>query len=176
MIKTLSLLTLFTYFLFAQNFGSETRVSLFNIGLDATEQFSLERFHRSILVSPFFIEKEKFGFGVYANPFIKKKYNSQGFEQFESLINSYLINFRFRYSEPVFQNIGVSFDLAYVDGNLYKWKDIVITWLELGFNYKIDYSTQLFLGYKYILNSNDSDIDFNGLYLNFIFGHSFLRR
>ena len=92
------------------------------------------------------------------------------------LIDSYLINSRLRYLKPILKNIKASFDIAYVDGNFYKWKDVIITWLEMGVNYKFNYSTQLFLGYKYILNSNDSHINFNGLYLNLVFGHSFLRK
>lgn len=155
---------------------SHTRISFLNFGLDVTNQISINNYYRSILFVPFLIEKNAFGFGVYANPFIRKKYNAAGFQEFESLINSYLINFRFRYYKPVFKKFDLSFDLAHGDGNMYGWKDIVISWVELAAHYRINYSTRLFLGYKYMLNSNDSDIDFNGFYLNLVFGHSFIYR
>ena len=177
MVRILFLLIPSISFLFpAQDFDSETRISLFNVGVEATNQISIEKSHRSILFIPLFIEKKNMGFGIYANPFIKDQYNEAGFQEFDPLIDSYLINFRFRYLKPIWREVKLSFDIAYGDGNLYKWKDIIITWFELGFNYQFNYSTQLFLGYKYILNSNNNEIDFDGFYLNLIFGHSFLRR
>ena len=159
-----------------QSIDSEKRVSFFNIGLDATSQFNLDKLHRSVVLVPFFIEKNNVGFGIYANPFIKEQYNDAGFQEFEPLIDSYLINFRFRYLRPIWKDAKLSVDLVHGDGNIYNWKNIVINWFELGFNYRFNYSSQLFLGYKYIINSNSNQIGFNGLYLNLIFGHSFLRR
>ena len=151
------------------------RVSFLNIGLDVQNQFNIDNFHRSILLVPILFERGDLGFGVYANPFLNSS-NNLGYEQFGPLIDSYLVNFRLRYYKPFWKDVKLAIDLAHADGNLYKWKDIVISWLEIGFNYKLNYSSQLFLGYRYILNSNDSSIDFNGIYFNLIFGHSFLRR
>ena len=53
------------------------------------------------MVVPFFVEKNNIGFGIYASPFIKEQYNDAGFQEFEPLIDSYLINFRFRYLWPI---------------------------------------------------------------------------
>ena len=151
------------------------RVSFLNIGLDVQNQFNIDNFHRSILLVPILFERGDLGFGVYANPFLNSN-NNLGYEEFGPLIDSYLVNFRFRYYRPVWKDVKLSIDLAHADGNLYKWKDVVVSWLEIGFNYRLSYSSQLFLGYKYIVRSNDNSIDFNGIYFNLIFGHSFLRR
>ena len=169
------ILIFFSSFILAfQKSVSDTRISFLNFGLDATSQISIDNYHRSILVAPFLIEKDRFGLGMYANPFIRKKYNTAGFQEFEALVDSYLINLRFRYSRSAFKQVDFFFDLAYADGNVYNWKDIVVSWIELGAHYRINYSSRLFLGYKYILDSNDPDIDFNGLYFNLVFGHSFI--
>ena len=159
-----------------ENIDFKSRISFLNIGIDINNHFNLDNFHRSILIVPVFYERNDMGFGIYVNPFIKTDNNDLGYESFSPLIDSYLVNFRFRYFKPLSKDVKLSFDLAYSDGNVYNWKDIVISWFEFGFNYKLSYSTQLFLGYKYILNSNDSSIDFNGVHFNLIFGHSFLRR
>ena len=177
MKKFVCLLVFFSSFILTyQKNIPGARVSFFNFGLDATNQINIDNCYRSILFVPFLIEKDRFGFGVYANPFIRKKYNTAGFKEFDSLINSYLINFRFRYYKPVFKEIDFSFDLAHGDGNLYNWQDIVISWVELAVHYRVNYSTQLFLGYKYMLSSNEPNIDFNGFYLNLVFGHSFIHK
>tara|TARA_Y100001960_G_C14429577_1_gene707074 strand:- start:79 stop:618 length:540 start_codon:yes stop_codon:yes gene_type:complete len=174
MIKIIYLLIILSHFLLAEKIlNSNLRISVLNFGLEATNQFNFENSHRFILFSPFFIEKNNFGFGLYANPFIKKKYSEQNYQEFEPLQDSYLLNFRLRYFNYISNDIEGYFDFAYGDGNLYKWKNIAINWIELGLNYRINYSARLFIGYKYMLKTNAPDIDFNGFYLSLIFGHSF---
>ena len=168
------------FFLFSllytnENSDFKSRISFLNIGLNIENHFNIDNFHRSIVIVPIFFDKGDLGFGVYANPFLNSN-NNLGYEEFGPLVDSYLVNFRFRYYKPVWKDVKLSIDLAHADGNLYNWKDIVLSWVELGFNYKLSYSSQLFLGYKYIINSNDRSINFNGVYFNLIFGHSFLRR
>ena len=163
-------------------FKEEARISLLNFGLDITNQSNSKELYKSVSLVPIMIEKEFFdnnlgflGFGIYISPFIEETYHN-GYQQFDELINSYFINLRLRYSKPIFKNINAIIDIAHGDGNLYKWKNIIITWLEFGVHYRVNYTSRVFLGYKYTLNTNENKIDFDGLYINFIFGHSFIRK
>ncbi len=132
--------------------------------------------YRSVYVIPIMIERENFEVGLYVTPFIKEKYDSFGNYQYDKILDSYLLNFRARLIAPTrYQKINVFVDFAYSDGNLYDWKDIRISWIEIGFYSRIGHTGKLLIGYKHNLDTNQN-IDISGLFANIIFGHSFLIR
>jgi hypothetical protein len=87
-----------------------------------------------------------------------------------------LVNLRLRFiGDTLNDKIKVFSDLAYSDGNALKWKDIRVSWLEVGIFSRINYTTKIFMGYKKTLNAN-VDVDIDGFFVNLAFGHSFLKR
>ena len=71
----------------------------------------------------------------------------------ELLLDSYLVNLRLRFiGDTLNDKIKVFSDLAYSDGNALKWKDIRVSWLEVGIFSRINYTTKIFMGYKKTLN------------------------
>ena len=152
----------------------DTRISFLNFGLDLTKYTDFHELHRSILMIPVNIEIDNFEVGLYLTPFNKEVYDGFGNYVYNNLIDSYLVNLRLRYSFPVYRKFNGFVDLGYCDGNTYKWKDLYVLWSEVGVYYRLNYTTKLFIGYKKTINTNDA-IDINSIFINLIFGHSFLR-
>ena len=152
-----------------------TRVSFLNIGFDYTKYTNSSELYRSLFIIPFIFEKKNFELGLYMTPFVKETYDAFGHYKHDALPDSYLLNFRFRYIRSAYKQINIFFDLAYCDGESYNWKDIYVSWLEVGIYKRLNYTTKLFLGYKYTLNTNEN-IDMDGIFFNLIFGYSFLKR
>ena len=152
----------------------KTRVSFLNIGLDYTKYSDFKEIYRSVFVVPVMLERKNFEIGLYINPFIKEKYDSFGNYQYDSLLNSYLLNFRFRYIKNLKDNINTFIDFAYCDERLYGSRHLY--WTEIGFIYRLSPLIKLVGGYKHDIYSNSSLINLNSFFVNFIIGHSFLRR
>ena len=176
-MKTINLLLCFLLLQIAissDNSNFKTRVSFLNIGLDYTKYSNVEEMYRSIFIVPVMLERENFEIGLYINPFIKERYDSFGNYQYEKLINSYLLNFRFRYIKKFKNNINTFIDFAYCDERLYASRHLY--WIELGFIYRLNSLIKVTGGYKYNIYSNNNLIDVNSFFVNFIIGHSFLSR
>jgi len=176
-MKTINLLLCFLLLQIAissDNPNFKTRVSFLNIGIDYTKYSNVEEIYRSIFVIPIMVERKNFEIGLHINPFIKEKYDSFGNYQYDKLLNSYLLNFRFRYIKRFKENINTFIDFAYCDERLYASKHLY--WLELGFIYRLNSLIKVTSGYKYNIYSNNELINVNGFFVNFIIGHSFLRR
>tara|TARA_B100001123_G_C15053997_1_gene924765 strand:- start:384 stop:926 length:543 start_codon:yes stop_codon:yes gene_type:complete len=153
-----------------------SRVSILNFGLDYTRYSSFDELHRSISIIPIMVEKENFEVGLYVTPFIKEEYDNYGNYIYDAVIDSYLVNLRFRFiGDTAYEGIKAFYDLAYSDGNAFNWKDIRVSWLEMGVFTRINHTSKLFVGYKKTLITNE-DIDMDGFFVNLVFGHSFLRR
>ena len=152
-----------------------TRLSFLNIGFDYTKYTNSSELYRSLSIIPFIFEKKSFELGLYITPFVKETYDAFGHYKHDALLDSYLLNLRVRYIKPVYRQINIFIDLAYCDGESYNWKDIYVSWLEMGIYKRLNYTTKLFLGYKYTLNTNEN-IDMNSIFFNLIFGYSFLKR
>ena len=162
---------------FAQNSDQfKARVSLFNFGLDYTKYSSFDELHRSISIIPIMVEKKNFEAGLYMTPFIKEQYDDYGNYIYDTIMQSYLVNLRFRFiGNTRYERIKIFSDLAYSDGNALNWKDIRISWLEVGIFTRLNHTSKLFVGYKKTLITNEN-IDIDGFFINLIFGHSFLKR
>ena len=156
------------------NSSFKTRVSFLNIGLDYTKYTDYKEIYRSVFIIPLMFERRNFDIGIYINPFIKERYDNFGSYRYDSLINSYLLNFRFRYKKKIKNTIDAFVDFAYCDERLYASKHLY--WAELGFVYRANPLIRLVGGYKYNIYSNNHLIDVNSFFVNFIIGHSFLRR
>ena len=169
--------TFFFQLLFPHDYERfKSRISFMNFGLDYTKYSNPDEIYRSISVIPFMIERENFEMGLYLTPFIKEDYDSFGSYQHEKLMDSYLLNLRLRFiGQTLYRKVKIFADLAYCDGNFYNWKDVRISWLELGVFSRLNYASKLFIGYKHTLITNE-DIDMNGLFVSVNFGYSLLRR
>jgi len=163
--------------LFAHDFDRfKSRISFMNFGLDYTKYSNPDEIYRSISVIPIMVERENFEVGLCLTPFIKENYDSFGSYQYEKLMNSYLLNLRLRFiGYTTYQKVKFFADFAYCDGNFYNWKDIRISWLEVGFFSRLNYASKLFVGYRHTLITNE-DIDMNGLFVSVNFGYSLLKR
>ena len=175
--KTAILFFIFSCLVLCHDFNQfKTRVSIFNFGLDYTKYSNVEEIHRSIYLAPLMFEKENFEFGLYLTPFVLEEYDDYGNYVYDNMLDSYLVNLRLRFiGDTLNDKIKVFSDLAYSDGNALKWKDIRVSWLEVGVFSRINYTTKIFMGYKKTLNTN-VDVDIDGFFVNLAFGHSFLRR
>ena len=153
-----------------------SRVAILNFGLDYTKYSSFDELYRSISIIPIMVEKENFEGGLYITPFIKEQYDDYGNYIYDAIIDSYLINLRFRFiGNTKYEKIKIFSDLAYSDGNAFNWKDIRVSWLEVGVFTRLNHTSKLFVGYKQTLITNE-DIDMDGFFINLVFGHSFLKR
>ena len=181
----MSLMHKFLKFLFIMNlilpFNSnhdnyKSRLSVLNIGLDYSKFSSSNDLYRSLVVIPFFLEKKRYSIGFYLNPFSYEEFNSYGDYKKNKLIDSYLLNIRFRYIPYEFKNKSNFFiDLAHTNGELYNWKNLKITWLEFGLFRRLNYASKISFGYKLNIDTN-SNIKMNGFFINLIFGYSFLKK
>ncbi len=161
-----------------------TRISVFNFGLDYTDFTNSNELYRSISIVPLMVEREvkldsryvqKFGIGLYLTPFFKEEYDEYGNYIYGDLVDGYFANIRIRYIQSFNDRIDWFVDFAHGDEEIFEWSPARITWMELGAHYQINYSSRLLFGYKRMLDT-DGDVDMNSLFINFIFGHSFLRR
>ena len=173
-IKTAFLLLLIQASFASDSLEFKTRVSFLNFGLDYTKYFNVDEMYRSIFLVPIMLERKNFEIGLYISPFIKEKYDSFGNYQYDKFMNSYLLNLRFRYLRRFENNINTFIDLAYCDERLYS--DKYLYWLELGFIYRISPLIKILSGYKKSLYTANNLIDVDSFFINFIIGHSFLRR
>ena len=158
----------------SDNLNFKTRVSFLNIGLDCTKYSDFKEIYRSMFVIPVMLERKNFEIGLYINPFMKERYDNFGNYQYDNLLNSYLLNFRFRYIKNLKKNINAFVDFAYCDERLYASRHLY--WTETGLIYRLSPLVKLVGGYKYNIYSNNNLIDINSFFINFIIGHSFLRR
>ena len=177
LIKSIILVIFLFQLVFSQDSNEfKTRISLFNFGLDYTKYSSFDELYRSVSIIPIMLERENFELGIYITPFIKENYDDYGNYVHDKIIDSYLVNLRLRFISGDTSNKIKGFsDLVYSDGNAFNWKDIRISWLEMGVFTRINHTSKLFIGYKKTLITNE-DIDMDGFFVNLVFGHSFLMR
>ena len=109
------------------------------------------------------MERKNFEIGLYINPFIKEKYDNFGNYRYDKLLNSYLLNFRFRYIKRFKEDVNTFIDFAYCDERLYASRHLY--WLEFGFIYRLNSLVKVTSGYKYNIYSNDDLIDVNSFFI-----------
>ena len=124
---------------------------------------------------PVMVENKKVGAGLYLTPFLKDKYDDYGHYMYSNFNESYLLNLRLRYIKDISKKINGFFDMVYGGKDVFENSPADLGWLEFGFHYRINYSFRLFVGYKQTLYSN-KEIDIDSFFINFTFGHSFLRK
>ena len=183
-IKIVSFLVLSLGILISSDAQRPTRISIFNFGFDYTNFTNSDELYRSISVIPLMIERKinidkrytnKVGIGLYLTPFFEEEYDEYGNYIYGDLIDGYFANMRLRYIQSFNDKMDWFIDFAHGDQEMFDWSPASITWMELGVHYQMNYSSRLLFGYKRMLNT-DGDVDMNSLFVNFIFGHSFLRR
>ena len=152
------------------------RISILNFGLDYSKFSDQNELYRSISIIPFYLENNMLELGFYLNPFCYEEFDFYGDYKKNKLIDSYLLNFRFRYLPFEFNDKSRMFlDLALTDGKFFNWKNLKIYWLELGFAKRLNYASKINFGYRMNIYTN-SNIKMNGVFLNLIFGYSYLVR
>ena len=170
--------------LFSSETKRLTRISIFNFGFDYTDFTNSSELYRSISVVPLMIERKinfdpryvtKIGIGLYLTPFLKEEYDEYGNYIYGDLLDGYFANLRFRYIQSFNDRFDWFLDFAHGDDEMFDWSPENITWMEVGAHCQINYSSRLFFGFKRMINT-DGEIDMSSFFINFIFGHSFLRR